>query len=331
VASRWLWRLETLVKGAGLALPGRPEILAYARALDAGETFAPASRPAPRPPVELRPRELAVTRIETWVRDPYAIYARYILRLRRIDRPGEPVEAMARGTAIHAAFERFAREHPGPLLAGAEARFEAILMECLVEAGIPRPRLARETALARNVSPWVIRFERLRRDSALLLIEQSGRTSFAAPGGAFAVSAKADRIEVRGGVADVLDFKTGSPPSQKQVDSGFAPQLTLTAAILSRGGFADVGLVTPGELAYVRVSGGRIPGREEERSRPPASADLAERAFQGLQRRVEAFDRRETPYLSWATPQFMGKWGGEYDHLARVWEWGVIGDDEDAP
>src|SRR5581483_5644369 len=39
VASRWLWRLETLVRGAGLELPGRPDILAVARALDAPETF----------------------------------------------------------------------------------------------------------------------------------------------------------------------------------------------------------------------------------------------------------------------------------------------------
>ena len=32
-----------------------------------------------------------------------------------------------------------------------------------------------------------------------------------------------------------------------------------------------------------------------------------------------------TPYLSWAAPQFMGRYGGDYDHLARLWEWGVIG------
>ncbi|WP_163364278.1 PD-(D/E)XK nuclease family protein, partial [Klebsiella aerogenes] len=67
--------------------------------------------PRPRPPVEARPRELPVTGVEQWVRDPYATYARRILRLRPLDRPDAPVEAMARGTAIHAAFERFAKEH----------------------------------------------------------------------------------------------------------------------------------------------------------------------------------------------------------------------------
>jgi ATP-dependent helicase/nuclease subunit B len=252
-----------------------------------------------------------------------------VLNLRRLDLPAEPVEAMLRGTAVHRAIERFAREHPGDLGPEAHVAFAGILIECLADAGMPGHRLAREHALAINVAPWVVAFERRRRPSAQFLIEQSGAHAFDSPGGPFRLTAKADRIELRGAFADVLDFKTGTPPTTKQVESGLAPQLTLTAAIVARGGFEDVGAATPGQLAYIRVSGGRIPGREEERARPPASTDLAERAFQGLQRRVEAFDRRETPYLSWATPQFMGKWGGEYDHLARVWEWGVIGDDED--
>ena len=116
------------------------------------------------------------------------------------------------------------------------------------------------------------------------------------------MTAKADRIEVRGAVADVLDFKTGAPPTAPQVRSGLAPQLTLTAAILARGGFDAVGRIDVG--------------------------DLAEHAMAGLKRRVQAFDLPATPYVSWAAPQFIGRYGGDYDHLARHWEWGVIGGDE---
>jgi ATP-dependent helicase/nuclease subunit B len=330
VASRWLWRLETLVKGAGLSLPARADILAAARELDAPHIFAPAGQPKPTPPVATRPRELPVTGVERWIRDPYAVYARYILRLKPLDRPGEPVEALARGTAIHAAFERFAKEHPGELADGAEAAFADILMACLEEAGMPRARLARERALALNVAPWVVDFERRRRRRARLVVEQSGAHAFEAPGGRFTVTARADRIERRDAMADVLDFKTGLPPSARQVQSGLAPQLTLTAAILREGGFADVGPAEPGELTYVRVSGGRIPGREEVRAAPPESGDLAARALAGLRTRVAAFDRPETPYLAWAAPQFIGKYGGDYDHLARLWEWGVIGGEGEA-
>ncbi|HZZ35355.1 MAG TPA: double-strand break repair protein AddB, partial [Caulobacteraceae bacterium] len=329
--SRWLWRLRTLAKGAGIELPGRPEIVAWARSLDAPIAAPPpalrtAPRPRPAPPLEARPRQIAVTGIERWVRDPYALYARDILRLRPLDRPDEPVEARARGTAIHAAFERFARDHPEALPADAAALFADALAEELRAAGMPAARMTREMALAANVAPWVIGFEGRRRAGARLIIEQEGRHAFDAPAGTFTLTAKADRIEVRGDAADILDFKTGTPPSTKVVHAGLAPQLTLTAAILAAGGFSEIGRLAPGELLYVRVSGGRIPGREEVRGEAGESEQLAAAALAGLKRRVAWFDRPETPYPSWAAPQFIDRYAGDYDHLARLWEWHVIGE-----
>ncbi len=331
VASRWLWRLRTLAKGAGRDLPGRPELLDWARALDAPIEPAPANlrtapRPRPTPPVAVRPRKLPVTGVERWVRDPYAIYARLILGLRPLERPAEPVDVRARGTAIHAAFEAFARAHPEALPPGAEALFEALLVEALAEAGMPPANMAREAALAANVAPWVTAFEGRRRPGARLLIEQSGELTLTVQGRPFTVTAKADRIEHRGAGADILDFKTGQPPSARQMQSGLSPQLTLTAAILHRGGFSDIGPAEPGELVYVQVSGGRTPGREDVRARGAESLALAEAALEGLVRRVAQFDREQTPYVAWAAPQFIDARGGDYDHLARLWEWHVIGE-----
>lgn len=332
VASRWLWRLETLAQGAGVDLPGRPELLDWARALDAPITPAPpalrtAPRPRPTPPVEARPRELPVTGIERWVRDPYSVYAQRILKLRPLERPDEPVEARIRGTAIHKAFERFAQEHP-ELTAASEAAFAALLVEELAAAGMPSPRLTREHALARNAAPWVVAFEGRRRPGARLVIEQSGRHAFATGLGDFVLTAKADRIELREGGADILDFKTGAPPTRAQMESGLSPQLTLTAAILWAGGFSELGETAPRELVYVRVSGGRTPGEELVRAAGAESLALAQEALDGLKRRVAAFERRETPYVSWAAPQFIGHFEGDYDHLARLWEWHVIGEGE---
>jgi ATP-dependent helicase/nuclease subunit B len=328
VASRWLWRLRTLAKGAGVALPSRPEVLAWARTLDAPATFKPAPRPRPTPPVAARPRVLPVTGVERWIRDPYGLYARSILRLRPLDRPDEPIEARARGTAIHAAFEQFATDYPDALPDNPHLVFTDLLIAQLEAAGMPRARLTRERALAGNVAPWVIDFERRRRVGAGLMIEQSGELSFDAPGGRFTVTAKADRIEFRTEMADILDFKTGSPPSKKQVDSGLSPQLTLTAAILRHGGFAEIGRTEVNELVYVRVSGGRVPGSEIVRGSGAESPDLAERALEGLRKRVAAFDDPAKPYLAWAAPQFINQYEGDYDHLSRLWEWHVIGEGE---
>ncbi|MDR3510232.1 MAG: PD-(D/E)XK nuclease family protein, partial [Caulobacteraceae bacterium] len=329
---RWLWRLRTLAGGAAVDLPGRPELLDWARALDAPIEPAPPSlrtapRPRPTPPVELRPAELPVTGVERWVRDPYSVYAQRILKLRPLERPDEPVEARIRGTAIHKAFERFAREHPviGP---ASEAVFADLLIEELAAAGMPAARLTRERALARNAAPWVVDFERRRRDGAQLVIEQQGRYAFRTARGDFTLTAKADRIELRADGADILDFKTGMPPSRPQVESGLSPQLTLTAAILWRGGFPDLGEVRPRDLVYVRVSGGRQPGQELVRGAGAESLVLAQEALEGLKRRAAAFEDRATPYVSWAAPQFIGQFEGDYDHLARLWEWHVIGEGE---
>ncbi len=334
VASRWLWRLRTLARGAGVALPGRPEVLAWARALDAPLSPPPdvlmtARRPAPTPPVNARPRKMAVTGVERWVRDPYAVYARDVLGLFPLDRPDEPVEAAARGSAIHAALEQFVKTHPETLPDDAHTVFAAMLIDALVAAGIGEGRMSRERHLAANLAPWVVAFEGRRRVGAKKLhIEQVGQIVFDAPAGPFQLTARADRIEQRDGRADILDFKSGQAPSAKVVRAHFAPQLTLTAAMLARGGFADLGETPPGELLYVRINGGRLAGEELRRGDAGESAVLAAAAFEGLRRRVEAFDRKDTPYLSWAAPQFIDQYGGDYDHLARLWEWHVIGHGE---
>ena len=126
----------------------------------------------------------------------------------------------------------------------------------------------------------------------------------------------------------MLDFKTGAIPSGKQVKSGFAPQLTLTGAILAEAGLADVGPVEPEELTYVRVVGRKVPGEQAVRGHGAEAAELSQAALAGLKARVARFDQPTTPYLSWVAPQFMGNFGGNYDHLARVWEWHVVGGEE---
>jgi ATP-dependent helicase/nuclease subunit B len=332
VASRWLWRLETLVKGAGQTMPERPEVLAWARAIDAPiEPFSPAPRPMPTPPLAARPRQLAVTQVERLIRDPYALYARKILNLRRLDRPDETVDARARGTAIHAAFEQFFLKYGMTLPDDAEAVFEAGLVQALIDAGVSTAQMTRERALAANIAPWVIEFERRRRSgNPRFFVEASGQTQFQTALGTFTLTAKADRIEVKAHTAEVLDFKTGAPPSKKQVEIGLAPQLTLTGAILAAGGFEGIGKVTPSALTYVRVSGGRKPG--EEISALTAKIDAfaqSEHALDQLKGLVARYDNPSKAYPSWATPQFIGQIDGDYDHLARLWEWHVIGADGD--
>jgi len=337
VRSRWLWRLKTLARGARVALPGRPEILDWARLIDAPLDPVPAAlksapRPAPKPPLEARPDRMPVTRIETWVRDPYAVYAREILGLRVLDPPDMTLDARARGTAIHRAFQSFADAHAQGAPADAAAVFEGLLIEALHSAGLSPSAMARERALARRLAVWASDFEARRRPAGRrFLIEREGRLEIVVEGRPFTVTAKADRIEIDGALAHVLDFKTGSAPSRKQIERGFAPQLTLTAAILMGGGFEGVSGVEAGELIYVRVTGRRVPGEEQRPLPLEASGEQARRAIEGLAARVARFRDPDQAYRSWAAPQFISDRGiGDYDHLARVFEWYVAGSGDES-
>jgi ATP-dependent helicase/nuclease subunit B len=332
VESRWLWRLKTLAKGAGVALPQRPEALAWARALDAPGGYSPAPRAEFAPPLDARPKKLAVTQVEALTRDPYAVYARNVLRLYPLDRPDEPMEQRARGTAIHEAFERFAGEWAGLKPQDAGQRFADLYLEELRAHGAPASAMARESALAAEAGAWIAEMElRRRADGARVIVEQSGQASFKTGRGEFTVTAKADRIELtKDGFAHVLDFKTGPEPSNKQVDSGFSPQLTLTAAIIARGGFEGIGPRPPGDLTYIRITG-RSPAGTEVVSKAAGaeSHEAAEVAFSGLQALITRYEDPAYPYRSRTAPQFVKTYASDYDHLARVYEWSTSDDDGD--
>ncbi|HEY0103069.1 MAG TPA: double-strand break repair protein AddB [Brevundimonas sp.] len=344
VKSRWLWRLEMLTRGAHapttpIALERPSAALEQARALDVPPPGPPRyeRRPAPTPPVHRRPRRMPVTGVERWVRDPYAVYAQRILGLQKLDRPGASAEAMARGNAVHRAIERVVLSWPDALPEDCADQIETFLREEFESAGFEDHAMARETPLARNCAAWLAGWERERRArGATLLIEQSGEMTFAAPFAPFTVTARADRIELDAHGAAIIDFKTGSTPSAKQVAQGFAPQLTLTAAILADGGFPGAPPTPASELLYVKVTGRKTPGEAVDvgkvsRNQPLTAAELAERELVRLIDGVAAFDDESRPYVSWAAPQFMGNFGGNYDHLARVWEWHVVGGEDEAP
>jgi len=270
--------------------------------------------------------------VEALTRDPYSVWARDILKFHKLDRPDQAVDARARGTAIHAAFERFALDHPGDLPPDAAQIFERLYVDELEKAGMPREALARESALAREAAAWVAELEARRRaDGRAIHVEKTGKLPIRVDGHEVVLGAKADRIEADPhGYGHILDYKTGRAPSQKVVDAGFSPQLTLTAAILAHGGFADIGRLTPGELVYLEVTGRKPAGRAEVRASVDESAEAAERALDGARRLLARYFQPDQAYVSRTAPQFVKTYASDYDHLARVFEWSTSGEEGEA-
>jgi ATP-dependent helicase/nuclease subunit B len=330
VPARWLTRLEALLIGRGLRLDRHPAA-AWVRLLDqpAGPPV-PARPPAPRPPVAHRPRTLSVTEIETWLADPYAIHARHVLKLRALKPLEEATDAADYGMLVHHGMQLFLADvgcawppdGPARLLAAMErALSEAQLRQALQEWW--RPRLAR-------IAAWAAVRERDRRDAlpAAIAGEITGIWALDVPGG-FVLKARADRIEKRAdGSLAILDYKTGAPPSDSEVEAGFRPQLPLEAAMAAAGAFGATLAGPTGALVYWHLTGGYVPAEERNVFRGDAAkiAAAVATAAEKLAALVVAFDDPAKPYLSQPHPGRAPRFS-DYTQLARVAEWDLSGGD----
>jgi ATP-dependent helicase/nuclease subunit B len=327
IASRWLQRLEQLVHGLKLdtALTPPCDYAGLATRMMEVERADPIARPAPTPPVSVRPRKLSVTEIETWLRDPYAIYARHVLRLRPLDALDEAIGPLERGTALHKALETFIAEHPGDLPDDAADRLMRIADKVFAEAGIPKAALAMWRPRFESAAQGFLEVEGRRRASITQShLEKHGTRKFSSAGGEFILSGQADRIDILdNGNAAILDYKTGAIPSGPQVQELLAPQLPLEGAILAEGGFPEIGKRIAEDLIYLSLADGKKAARPVPVEN---AAELAQKAAALLAQRVAWFDNETTPYLSRVRP-YRTDSVGDYDHLARVREWSASGGD----
>lgn len=327
VRSRWLLRLDAVLKALdiehGLSTLEDPRWLHWARSRDGLAEAKTIAQPEPRPPVASRPRRLSVTDVERWIANPYAIFARHILRLEPLARLGAEPDAALRGMLIHQALHRFAVEHSTKLPANMTSVLVQIA-DSILEDYRAHPRIAAfwHPRFAR-FAEWFAETEPSRRHGVQQIkSEIKGCCVFDGPAGPFELTARADRIDLLSeGTLAIYDYKTGGFASDKQVTSGHAPQLPLEAAIALLDGFAGIENRTVSSLAFISASGGEPPGREHT-VKIGDSVKLAEDAFDGLRRLVALFDHVETPYRAMRRTNFEHAYRmDDYAHLARVEEW----------
>jgi ATP-dependent helicase/nuclease subunit B len=335
IPSRWLTRLEVAIEALGIeageALRARGgRYLRWWRELDGPGVSSGAEainiRPRPTPPLEARPRKLSVTQIETWMRDPYSIYAQEILKLQALAPIDQAVDAATYGSLIHKVFDAFLVNFPeGELPVDAHDHLIRIGEDVLGGyRSMPAiwtfwwPRFLR-------IATWFIGVETLRRINLKRThAEVGGSIELSLPAGPFTLTARADRIdEFKDGGIAVIDFKTGAPPSKREVTAGFAPQLPLEAAMVALGGFRGVQPLEVNELAFWRLSGAREPGAIRDAANDPIT--VAAEAYAGLLALVRKFDDPSTPYEARPRPDKAPQYS-DYEHLARVKEWTAGGD-----
>lgn len=328
IASRWVQRL-LMVAGDQAAkkmrLRGR-KILDWVAQIDlTNDAPKPAPQPRPTPPVSARPKGLSITEIETWVKDPYEIYAKHVLGLAPLEPLIRQADARERGTLYHAIFEEFVRHHFKSTGDEGAARLRQLADLHFAESVIPleiaalwRPRF--ETIIIPFMKWHDAQLQRVKK----AMVEIKASHKFADHD--FTLRGRADRLDVlNDGTLSIIDFKTGSNPSAKNVADLNAPQLPLEAALARFGAFEGLPAIETADLIYVRlladdkfnadyVGGGK---------KTPDAADLAREVWKKLQQMIVAYENPNQPYQSKARQAKAGDREGDFDHLARVYEWSL--------
>ncbi len=338
VPARWLRRFEAFLQLLGIAGDRDAAVLrGWQRNLDRAEMVQPIKRPLPQPGARRRPESLSVTQIETWMRDPYSIYARHILKLRPLDPIDQDPDLSDLGNIVHHALHLFAAAYPDVLPEDA--------LDRLLEIG--RKEFAPYESKPAVMAFWWPRFEKIARwfietETALRPLldeshtEREGALRIADVKPAFTLKARADRIDrLTSGELVLIDYKTGATPGHKEVMLGLSPQLSLEAAIALEKGFEDIAYGEVARLEYWRLSGGAVPGEIKEVRQPgraggPIDAnDVARKARAGLVELLRVFGKADSAYPPAPRAEYAPRYN-DYDHLARTAEWTVNQTDEEA-
>lgn len=195
------------------------------------------------PPVEPRPRSLSVTDVGLLIRDPYAVYAKHILKLK----PMEPLLPKwgnkERGIIVHEILEK---------IVASSLDLDAALD--VLRAKLKSMNLSSLDHLFWNahIQKLLVNFFSLQKRRAIdrSYAEIKGIVRLPLKNGDFTLRGTADRIDIVEDTVYILDYKTGSPPSKKMVEIGVFPQLLIEAIILQDSGFNGVTSLDSLRLEY---------------------------------------------------------------------------------
>ncbi len=324
VPSRLLLQIDVVLQAAGLSRGAHDALAAkvpwreWAHALDTPQTIQPCARPTPCPPLQYRPKTLSVTEITTWLRNPYAIYAKHVLKLNKLEELDAELDASDRGTMIHEALEKFIRSYPDKLPENAEDELLEI-GRLVFSQDHENPRV-RAFWWARfvDIASWFIEQEKTRRSQNILTLAAEPKGSILID--KLTLKGRADRIDqLSDGRLSIVDYKTGATPSKAEVLSGLEPQLQLLAFIAQKGGFADISARESGSVDYWSLKGGS--GGCKVTSFTTEIPDLIAQAEAGLKTLIATFARAETVYEAVPKSRLGSKYN-DYAHLSRLAEWG---------
>lgn len=327
IPSRFLSRIEAVLQAAGILW--EIKIPEFAKRIDMPSSFEQIERPKPKPPIEIRPKALSVTNIELLMRNPYSIYAKYILGLYPLDELEEVEEQQIYGCAVHEALEDFLKDSPFSV---DTHKLIQKIKENLKKAGMPDASIAFYESKIEKIASFLIETQQHRKEvTSKLILENKGQITFPLSDGTpFTLFGKADRIDVlEDNSIEIIDYKTGSLPTFVDVQNGFSPQMPLEAAIVQKNGFENIVSKGPIKLSYWKLTGKKNGGEITLLPPPTKNIDINEliqNSFEGMIRILNEFNQETRAYEASPYPEKV-KFNC-YEQLSREKEW-LNADDTD--
>ncbi len=326
VPSRWLSRLETIISAAGLRLSDFTphHYMQWVDDFDKAQSFKPYLRPAPCPPVVSRPASVSVTKVETWLKDPYAIYMYYVLNLRKLRPIVQDNDAAMRGSVLHEVLDQFMRENPINLPDNAQQKVMDIAKNIIEMRVEDMDALYYWLPKLNKITDWFVQHERgWRSKAAYGASEIKGSREFDIDGVPFELHGTADRIDRIGDGYGIIDYKSGGAYRGSSILKGENAQLPLEGLIMEGGGFAHAGFIAGSVkyLGYWILNGADAGGKVSEVD--SGLEACLERVHEGLCALIRTFRGKDVPFYAIPDVANAPRYN-DYEHISRLKEWASL-------
>ncbi|MDR2268492.1 MAG: PD-(D/E)XK nuclease family protein [Holosporaceae bacterium] len=266
---------------------------------------------APAPKIDDRPCKFSASDITQLANNPYGFYARKILRLQELNYMNGARNL--KGNYVHETMEALVKK--------TKSKRDANEIYHIAEEILKKRQLN-----ASSLGSWFFRLKNILAfvarhidEADVSFAELMGACQVVADDGhRFELFCRADRIDVHPDKSiSIVDYKTTTTTTQKQVKQGRAPQLLVETIIAKNDGFV-LGTTDVTNLCIWQLTGSPdstkiidiCNSREETNT-------LAEKALVCITKLIEQYNLRGVPY----DININYEYDKAYHHLARVKEW----------
>ncbi|MFK7839621.1 MAG: double-strand break repair protein AddB, partial [Bdellovibrionales bacterium] len=321
VPARWLGRLETVLSAAKTPISPLKESMVqnWVDDMHNAHTLKPFTRPAPKPPLKARPQKLSVTKIETWLKNPYAIYAHSILNLKTLDPLEKAADAALKGQMLHNALDHFITHNKDEIPKNAAKQILNNAQEyCANETQDEEEWYFYWPKFETITDQFLIKEHQWRDIAKPFKTEINGQIAIQAKSSQFTLYGRADRIDKKESGVAIIDYKSGGTYPKKSIEHGDNPQLPLEALIAQDGGFENIPPLPCTYLGYW-VLNGTTPVELENID------DMLVDTKAALIALIDTFNNPNTPYYAIPRATKIPRFD-DYAHLARIKEWAALDD-----